>query len=145
VHRRYLARLSVLLDRVDIHATLPAVWPATGSANQSWPTELPGEASATVAARVAQARAAAAARWSGQSWQANGEATSRALQASLSGVPAKRFAPLRERIAAGGLSTRGGVRVLRLAWTIADLAGHAHPTADDVAEALWLRTGQQVA
>jgi magnesium chelatase family protein len=30
--------------------------------------------------------------------------------------------------------------VLRLAWTIADLAGHPHPLADDVAEAVVLRT-----
>jgi magnesium chelatase family protein len=32
--------------------------------------------------------------------------------------------------------------VLRLAWTLADLAGHAHPTTGDVAEAIQLRTGQ---
>ncbi|NEA05052.1 hypothetical protein G3I28_38030, partial [Streptomyces sp. SID10116] len=32
-------------------------------------------------------------------------------------------------------------RVLRVAWTVADLAGHDRPLAQDVALALQLRTG----
>ncbi len=39
----------------------------------------------------------------------------------------------------GALSVRGYDRVLRVAWTVADLAGHAVPGSDDVAEALGLR------
>jgi magnesium chelatase family protein len=42
---------------------------------------------------------------------------------------------------AGRLSARGLDRVLRVAWTLADLADRARPTADDVDEALYLRTG----
>ncbi|HCA87951.1 MAG TPA: hypothetical protein DEQ61_22290, partial [Streptomyces sp.] len=36
---------------------------------------------------------------------------------------------------------RGLDRVLRVAWTAADLAGHDRPGAADVARALQLRTG----
>jgi magnesium chelatase family protein len=39
----------------------------------------------------------------------------------------------------GVLSVRGYDRVLRVAWTLADLAGRTVPGADDVAEALGLR------
>ena len=39
----------------------------------------------------------------------------------------------------GALSVRGHDRVLRVAWTLADLAGRTVPVADDVAEALGLR------
>ncbi|MGO4760466.1 ATP-binding protein, partial [Streptomyces sp. 2MCAF27] len=41
----------------------------------------------------------------------------------------------------GLLTARGLDRVLRVAWTIADLAGHDRPEAEDVAQALQLRTG----
>ena len=46
----------------------------------------------------------------------------------------------------GVISLRGYDRILRLAWTAADLAGHAVPTAGDVDFALALReTGAQAA
>jgi magnesium chelatase family protein len=42
---------------------------------------------------------------------------------------------------AGRLSLRGLDRVLRLSWTLADLAGRSLPAAADLDEALYLRTG----
>jgi magnesium chelatase family protein len=42
---------------------------------------------------------------------------------------------------AGHLSARGRDRVQRLAWTVADLAGHDSPSREDVEEALALRSG----
>ncbi|WP_236834440.1 hypothetical protein [Blastococcus sp. KM273129] len=39
----------------------------------------------------------------------------------------------------GSISVRGFDRVVRVAWTVADLAGRAVPSADDVAEALGMR------
>ena len=131
-HRRYLARLSRLLDRVDIHATLPAM--------TADPAAAAGESSADVVARVAQARAVAAARWARHRGATNRDVGSTALHASLTAVPARRLEPLRAQVAAGAVSTRGAVSVLRLAWTIADLAGHTRPTAADVTEAVALRT-----
>jgi magnesium chelatase family protein len=41
----------------------------------------------------------------------------------------------------GQLSVRGFDRVLRMAWTVADLQGHAVPDAGDVAEAMFFRLG----
>jgi magnesium chelatase family protein len=41
----------------------------------------------------------------------------------------------------GRLSARGLDRVLRVAWTLADLADVDRPGADEVDEALYLRTG----
>jgi magnesium chelatase family protein len=41
----------------------------------------------------------------------------------------------------GVLTARGLDRVLRVAWTVADLLGHDRPDATDVALALQLRTG----
>ena len=48
--------------------------------------------------------------------------------------------PDAKNIAVGTLSLRGADRVLRLAWTVADLAGHAAPTRADVGAGLALRT-----
>ena len=42
----------------------------------------------------------------------------------------------------GELSARGFDRILRLAWTVADLAGRDRPDAADVGEALFFRMGQ---
>jgi magnesium chelatase family protein len=42
----------------------------------------------------------------------------------------------------GTLSARGYDRVLRIAWTVADLDGRSHPDAGDVAEALSMRMGR---
>jgi magnesium chelatase family protein len=39
----------------------------------------------------------------------------------------------------GSISVRGFDRVVRVAWTLADLAGRPVPGADDVAEALGMR------
>jgi magnesium chelatase family protein len=39
----------------------------------------------------------------------------------------------------GALSVRGFDRVLRVAWTVSDLAGRTVPDSDDVAEALGMR------
>ena len=48
--------------------------------------------------------------------------------------------PARE-VDRGRLSARGFERVIRLAWTIADVEGHDSPDSGDMAEALDLRTG----
>jgi magnesium chelatase family protein len=134
-HQQSRDRMARLFDRLDIHTTVP---PIRTSAD---PTG--GESSAVVAARVAAARAAATARWAGQPRATNAEATPAELHAALARVPAARFAQLQYLLQTGALSQRGSMHVLRLAWTIADLAGHRRPTADDVAEAIALRTGRE--
>ena len=64
---------------------------------------------------------------------------------ALRAVAPARCTPPRELdgyLQQGRLSARGYDRVLRLAWTLADLADRAAPEAADVAEALYFRTGQ---
>ena len=44
----------------------------------------------------------------------------------------------------GRLSPRGVDKVLRVAWTLADLAGRDQPGPDEVAVALAMRRGEQL-
>jgi magnesium chelatase family protein len=137
VRRRYLARLSgPLLDRIDIHLDLQPLTAAqliTGSTA--------AESSAAVAERVAKARAAAAARWSAGGWRTNAEVPGPQLRRPPWRLPAADTAALRAALERGQLSARGFDRVLRLAWSIADLDGRDRPTRADVDEAVQLRRG----
>jgi magnesium chelatase family protein len=130
--RRYLARLSgPLLDRVDVQVELPRV-SAVDRAER-------GEASAAVATRVAAARAAAAERLRGTPWTLNGEVPGSWLRERLGAAPAL-LVDVDRALERGSLSLRGADRVLRLAWTLADLAGREAPSRTDVGRALTLRT-----
>ncbi|GGL86565.1 MULTISPECIES: YifB family Mg chelatase-like AAA ATPase [Micromonospora] len=136
--RRYLGRLSgPLLDRIDVQVTVLPVRAAqllaTGEGNES---------SAVVAARVAAARAAAAERWAGLGRRLNAEMPGHLLRQPPWRLPPADTTQLRGRLDSGSLSARGFDRVIRLAWTIADLDGRARPGRDDVLEAIGLRTGE---
>jgi magnesium chelatase family protein len=126
-----------LLDRIDVRVQVEAVPHAAlfDAAEQREP-------SAAVAERVATARAAAAERWAGTAWRRNGEVPGSALRARPWVLPRAVLAPAESYLQRGQLSARGFDRVLRLAWSLADLAGRATPAADDVAEALFFRTGR---
>ena len=47
-------------------------------------------------------------------------------------------------VSRGRLSPRGVDKVLRVAWTLADLAGRDRPGSEDVAVALAMRRGEQL-
>jgi magnesium chelatase family protein len=131
VRLRYLNRLSgPLMDRIDVQVRLLPVTSANLFGSEA------GEPSDVVAKRVVAAREAAVRRWHPHGWTAN----SQALQPALL-LPASATADLRHLVDAGLLSARGFVRVLRIAWTVADLAGRDRPTTDDVNTALYLRLG----
>ncbi|WLW51913.1 YifB family Mg chelatase-like AAA ATPase [Streptomyces sp. YU58] len=134
--RRYQARLSgPLLDRVDLRVEVDRVTRAelTGLAAR-------GESTATVADRVREARARAADRLTGTPWRTNSEIPGRELRSRWH--PASGAMDEAERnLERGVLTARGLDRVLRVAWTVADLVGHDRPDATDVALALQLRTG----
>lgn len=135
--RRYLARLSgPLLDRIDIRVELHPLKAADLMAATG-----PAESSAVVARRVARARAAAAARWQGGRWQTNAEVPGPELRRPPWRLPARDTARLRACLDRGVLSARGFDRVIRLAWTVADLDGRDRPDAADVDEARQLRIG----
>ncbi|WP_328650555.1 YifB family Mg chelatase-like AAA ATPase [Micromonospora sp. NBC_00330] len=138
VRRRYLGRLSgPLLDRIDVQVRLMPV-----RAAELMATDGDVEPSATVAARVAAARQAAAARWAGLGRRLNAEVEGPHLRRPPWRLPARVTVELRGRLDSGSLSARGFDRVIRMAWTIADLDGRDRPDQDDVREALQLRTGE---
>lgn len=134
--RRYFSRLSgPLLDRVDVQLE---VLPVT-RVDRSSPD--PAESSATVARRVADARAVARRRLAGTPWTTNAEVPGSWLRAHGGGPGA--HPDLERALDSGALSLRGVDRVLRVAWTLADLAGHGAPRPSDVGQALLLRTRGQ--
>ena len=128
--RRYFGRLSgPLLDRVDLQVEL----------QPSRATDERGEATRVVAARVAAARAAQAERFAGLPWRTCAEAPARWLRERL-GADRSMRALLDGAVDRGTLSLRGADRVLRVAWTIADLDGRAAPHAGDIGTAITMRT-----
>jgi magnesium chelatase family protein len=131
--RRYLGRLSgPLLDRVDLQVEVAAVSRAEMAAAGA------PESSAVVGARIRAARAAAAGRLEGLAWTCNGEVPGTWLRGRWR-LPAQVTRDLDFALDRGRLSIRGYDRVLRVAWTLADLGGRATPDRDDVGRALLLR------
>ncbi|WP_028047044.1 YifB family Mg chelatase-like AAA ATPase [Cellulomonas sp. URHE0023] len=128
--RRYFGKLSgPLLDRVDLQVELgPA---RSGSAA--------GESTAQVAARVLAAREAQAHRLVATPWRTNGEVPGGWLRDRL-GPDRSLMGDLDRALDRGTLSLRGVDRVLRVAWTLADLEGRDAPGRSEVGQALLLRT-----
>ncbi|MDX2406601.1 ATP-binding protein [Streptomyces microflavus] len=138
VVRRYQARLSgPLLDRVDLRVEVEPVDRADLLEQGGR-----GEPTAVVAARVREARARAAERLTGTPWTTNSEVPGHELRTRLCAAPGASVAAERD-LERGILTARGLDRVLRVAWTVADLRGAARPEACDIAVALELRTGIQ--
>ncbi|UCM90735.1 YifB family Mg chelatase-like AAA ATPase [Streptomyces marincola] len=132
---RYRARLSgPLLDRVDLRVRVEPVSRAELTAR------VPGESTAVVAERVRAARERAGARYADTGWRANGEVPGHELRTRWAPGPGA-LARAERDLERGLLTARGLDRVLRVAWTVADLAGRGRPTAEDVDAALELRTG----
>ena len=91
-----------------------------------------------MAERVRAARAAAATRMAGTGLTLNSQVPGRLLRDRWP-VPRRSLALAERALERGQLSVRGFDRVLRVAWTLADLAGLPGPGADQVAEALGMR------
>jgi magnesium chelatase family protein len=128
--RRYFDRLSgPLLDRVDLQLEVPL--PRSGVT--------PGESTAQVAARVAAARGRARTRLASSRWRSNAEVPGPWLRGRLERTDPV-FTELGQAVDRHWLSLRGADRVLRVAWTIADLDGAEHPSRDHLGEAMVLRT-----
>ena len=134
--RGYLARLSgPLLDRVDLHVTLPRITRAELLAEGGR-----GEPTAVVAGRVAEARERAAARYAGTPWRTNGDVPAFELRRRWP-LPRDVTAPADRALDAGRLTARGYDRVVRVAWTLADLSGAGRPGHGHVGHALEFRGG----
>jgi magnesium chelatase family protein len=133
----YQARVSgPLLDRIDLHLEVAAV----SAADLSLPAA--AEGSAEVAARVAAARAIQRERLGPHRLRTNAEAEGEVLEtiATPDDAGRKLLTEAAERMQ---LSARGYHRVLKVARTIADLAGAESVGKTHVAEALsYRRTAQ---
>ena len=135
VVRRYHSRLSgPLMDRVDLRITVEPL------ARHQLLAHERSESTAEVADRVREARERAAARFAGTPWTTNSEVPGHELRTRFPALPGA-LGEAEKDLECGRLTARGLDRVLRVSWTVADLAGHDRPTREDVNFALELRTG----
>jgi magnesium chelatase family protein len=135
--RRYRARLAGELGShiaIWLHADgLAAAEPGTGE---------PG-ADAISAARVAGARDRARHRLSGTPWQVNADIPGAELRRSWQPA-AEALPPVSRALDLGEISARTAHQVVRVAWTLADLAGKPRPGAPECGQALAFQLGSPV-
>jgi magnesium chelatase family protein len=141
--RRYQSRLSgPLLDRIDLHVEVP---PVEVSALESGE----GEPSESVAHRVVRARTRACERIASSTAQgmrivARSNAALGPAELRRLPQPEERARALLARSArAYGLTARTYHRILKVAWSIADLEGASNVRAEHVSEALHYRVGER--
>lgn len=136
--RSYLGRLSgPLLDRIDLQLRVERLTPA--AARLAAAGEATGMSTREAASLVAEARLRAVERFRAEPWSTNATAAGAWLRESAHRLGRATTEQLDRALERGRLSMRGVTRTLRVAWTIADLAGADHPTRDHIGEALWFR------
>jgi magnesium chelatase family protein len=127
---RYLGKISgPLLDRIDLQVEVPAL------AAEEISTFTPGESSVSIRERVEAARQIQRQRFARSSMQSNAEMSSRAMRRHCELDPPSRRI-LDQALTHLGLSVRAHDRVLKVARTIADLAGSEQIQSAHIAEAV---------
>ncbi len=142
--QKYLAKLSgPLLDRVDIRLQIESVSPAQMAIARN------KASAATTGSRhlrdcVAIARQRAEARLASTPWRTNSQVPGSYLRKHfpLSTSVSER---LEKALDHGRISMRGYDRCLRVAWSVADLAGRDLPNEFDIAKAIFLRGSDDLA
>ena len=131
--QRYRSKISgPLLDRIDIHIEVPRVDYKTLSSSER------GEPSSKVRERVMQARQMQEERFAGTEGLHNAVMTSAAIRKHCA-LDRESKSLLKQSFDALGLSARAHDRILKVARTIADLAGEERIQVPHVAEAIQYR------
>jgi magnesium chelatase family protein len=135
--RRYAEKISgPIRDRIDIQQSVVPMKKAflRIAARQ------PVESSNVVMQRVVEARQRQAHRLAGTGWRTNGDVPGPYLRTQMP-LP-DGLEVVEQAVSRGTLSPRGVDKVLRVSWTLADLAGRDRPGREDVAVALAMRRGE---
>jgi magnesium chelatase family protein len=135
--RRYLRRLSgPLLDRVDVKIGLRP-------AERTGPPDDSGRAgpSSAAAARVTAARERTARRLAGTPWLLNAEVPGSELRRHWPPAPGA-LTSVERALERGQISARSVIKVIRVAWTLADLTAMTRPGRDECDTALSLYLGE---
>jgi magnesium chelatase family protein len=133
---RYRARLAAELgSHIAIFLDITPPAPATAGAGPAHQ-----DADANSAERVAAARDRARHRLQDTPWQANGDVPAAQLRRSWPPT-AEAIAPVSRAVDLGELTARAAYQVIRVAWTLADLAGTARPGPDECGQALAYQLG----
>ncbi|SNR60286.1 YifB family Mg chelatase-like AAA ATPase [Desulfurobacterium atlanticum] len=131
--KRYLSKVSgPILDRIDIHVSLPAVKPDELSKMEC------GETSASIRERIEKAHAVQRERFKGLKISFNSHMGSTEIRKFCS-LSSDAKAILEKAVSTFRLSARGYNRILKLARTIADLEGEEIIKSHHVAEAVSFR------
>ena len=131
---KYLGRVSgPLLDRIDLHVEVPAVPFGELTAKTD------GTSSAAMREQVLAARERQKARFGGDGRMLNGRMTGRLIRKHCA-LDADGEGLLKSAMEDLGLSARAHDRILRVARTVADLAGSDRIEQGHVAEAVGYRT-----
>jgi magnesium chelatase family protein len=126
------------MDRVDVKIRLQPVNRRDMLYDRKF-----AEASAVVAERVAAARERSAARLAGTAWRLNAEVPGAQLRRTFP-PQVGALKSLDRAMELGQVSARGADKIVRVAWSLSDLAGKDRPGPDEVnlAIGLWLGVEQ---
>lgn len=131
--RRYQGKISgPLRDRIDMQIGVNRV---------SLASVMGGEqtvSSTQLRQRVLEGRQHAQERLRGTPWQVNSEVPGPWLRSNWK-LARQRTHVIDQALAQGRITLRGYDRILRLAWTMSDLAGQSSPLREDVSRALMFR------
>lgn len=132
--KKYVSRISgPMMDRIDIHIQVPAV------EYKDLSSDTAGEPSAVIRERVQKARARQLQRFRNTRIFANASMSSKQIKTHcpLDAASQKIMATAIDKM---GMSARAHDRILKVARTIADLAGAEAIAAEHIAEAIQYRT-----
>ncbi|MBI2404962.1 YifB family Mg chelatase-like AAA ATPase [Candidatus Gottesmanbacteria bacterium] len=131
---RYKKRISgPILDRIDLHVTVPAVQV------EKLTSQGMAETSQNIRTRVQKARDIQLSRFATLKWKANAEMSTRAVK-ELCTLSSEVAAFLRQAVSRLNLSARSFYRIIKVSRTIADLAEEKDIALPHVAEALQYRS-----